>query len=126
MRISDWSSDVCSSDLADGILTAGQANFLVRAVRERQNILIAGGTSSGKTTLANALLAEIAATGDRGLVLEDTVELHCAARDPVPLRPLPGLESMTELAPATMRLGRDRVIVAEGAGGADPALVHVL
>src|SRR3546814_7766667 len=65
MRISDWSSDVCSSDLADGILTAGQADFLRRAVRERQNILIAGGTSTGKTTLANAFLAEIAATGDR-------------------------------------------------------------
>ena len=58
----------------------------MRAVRERQNILIAGGTSTGKTTLANALLAEIAATGDRVLVLEDTVELQCAARDHVPLR----------------------------------------
>jgi Flp pilus assembly CpaF family ATPase len=58
----------------------------VRAVRERQNVLIAGATSSGKTTLANALLAEIAATGDRVLVLEDTVELQCAARDHVPLR----------------------------------------
>ena len=50
-------------------------------MRERQNILIAGGTSTGKTTLANALLAEIAATGDRVLVLEDTIELQCAARD---------------------------------------------
>ena len=72
--------------VADGILTAGQAEFLRRAVRERQNILIAGGTSTGKTTLANALLAEIAATGDRVLVLEDTIELQCAARDHVPLR----------------------------------------
>jgi type IV secretion system protein VirB11 len=70
----------------DGMMTAAQAGFLVRAVRERQNILIAGGTSTGKTTLANALLAEIAATGDRVLVLEDTVELQCAARDHVPLR----------------------------------------
>ena len=70
--------------MADGILTAGQADFLRRAVRERQNILIAGGTSTGKTTLANALLAEIAATGDRVLVLEDTIELQCAARDHAP------------------------------------------
>src|SRR3546814_11741738 len=86
MRISDWSSDVCSSDLADGILTAGQADFLRRAVRERQNILIAGGTSTGKTTLANALLAEIAAMADRLLVLDDTIVLPCAPHDPVPTR----------------------------------------
>ena len=65
--------------VADGILSEEHADFLRRAVRERQNILIAGGTSTGKTTLANALLAEIAATGDRVLVLEDTIELQCAA-----------------------------------------------
>lgn len=85
--------------VADGILTTAQAEFLRRAVRERQNILIAGATSSGKTTLANALLAEIAATGDRVLVLEDTIELQCAARDHVPLRTRAGVVSMT----ATMR-----------------------
>ncbi|MGT9857896.1 ATPase, T2SS/T4P/T4SS family, partial [Citrobacter freundii complex sp. 2025EL-00205] len=79
--------------VADGILTTGQAEFLRRAVRERQNILIAGATSSGKTTLANALLAEIAATGDRVLVLEDTIELQCAARDHVPLRTRAGVVS---------------------------------
>ena len=89
--------------VADGILTAGQAEFL-RRVRERQNILIAGGTSTGKTTLANALLAEIAATGDRVLVLEDTIELQCAARDHVPLRTRAGVVTMTELVRATMRL----------------------
>jgi len=101
--------------VADGILTAGQAEFLRRAVRERQNILIAGGTSTGKTTLANALLAEIAATGDRVLVLEDTIELQCAARDHVPLRTRAGVVTMTELVRATMRLRPDRVIVGEGA-----------
>ncbi len=67
--------------MADQMMTAGRAEFLRHAVRERHNILIAAGTSTGKTTLANALLAEIAATGDRVLVLEDTVELQCAARD---------------------------------------------
>jgi type IV secretion system protein VirB11 len=83
--------------IEDGMMTAEQAGFLVRAVRERQNILIAGATSSGKTTLVNALLAEIAATGDRVLVLEDTVELQCAARDHVPLRTRRGVVSMQEL-----------------------------
>ena len=97
--------------VSDSILSLEQAEFLRRAVRERQNILIAGGTSTGKTTLANALLAEIASTGDRVLVLEDTVELQCAARDHVPLRTRAGVVSMTELVRATMRLRPDRVIV---------------
>ncbi len=111
--------------VADGILTTGQAEFLRRAVRERQNILIAGATSSGKTTLANALLAEIAATGDRVLVLEDTIELQCAARDHVPLRTRAGVVSMTELVRATMRLRPDRVIVGEVRGGEALDLVKV-
>lgn len=111
--------------IADGILSEEQAAFLRQAVRERQNILIAGGTSSGKTTLANALLAEIAATGDRVLVLEDTVELQCTARDHVPLRTLPGVVSMRELVRATMRLRPDRVIVGEVRGGEALDLIKV-
>ena len=93
--------------------------------RQRQNILIAGATSSGKTTLANALLAEIAATGDRVLVLEDTIELQCAARDHVPLRTRAGVVSMQELVRATMRLRPDRVIVGEVRGGEALDLVKV-
>jgi type IV secretion system protein TrbB len=100
----------------DGILTAGQAGFLRQAVRERLNILIAGGTSTGKTTLANALLAEIATTGDRVIILEDTVELQCAARDHVPLRTRAGVVSMAELVRSTLRLRPDRIIVGEVRG----------
>lgn len=58
--------------VAAGIMTAAQAAFLRRGVAERQNILVAGGTSTGKTTLVNALLAEIAQTGDRVVLIEDT------------------------------------------------------
>jgi type IV secretion system protein VirB11 len=111
--------------VVDGILSAEQADFLRRAVRERQNILIAGGTSTGKTTLANALLAEIALTGDRVLVLEDTIELQCAARDHVPLRTRAGVVSMQELVRATMRLRPDRVIVGEVRGGEALDLIKV-
>ena len=109
----------------DGVLAEGQAAFLRSAVRERQNILVAGGTSTGKTTLANALLAEIAATDDRVLVLEDTVELQCVAKDHVPLRARPGVVSMTELVRATMRLRPDRVVVGEVRGGEALDLVKV-
>ncbi|MFW5454120.1 P-type conjugative transfer ATPase TrbB [Thioalkalivibrio sulfidiphilus] len=111
--------------VSDSILSIEQAEFLRRAIRERQNVLIAGGTSTGKTTLANALLAEIAATNDRVLVLEDTVELQCAARDHVPLRTRAGVVSMTELVRATMRLRPDRVIVGEVRGGEALDLIKV-
>lgn len=102
--------------VADAILTAAQVAFLRGAVRERLNILIAGGTSTGKTTLANALLAEIAATGDRVIILEDTVELQCTADDYVPLRTRPGVVSMTELVRSTLRLRPDRIVVGEVRG----------
>ncbi|EKS9221495.1 Flp pilus assembly complex ATPase component TadA [Citrobacter freundii] len=94
-------------------------------VHRGRPLLTAGATSSGKTTLANALLAEIAATGDRVLVLEDTIELQCAARDHVPLRTRAGVVSMTELVRATMRLRPDRVIVGEVRGGEALDLVKV-
>lgn len=111
--------------VTDDMMTAVQAGFLVQAVRERQNILIAGGTSTGKTTLANALLAEIASTGDRVLVLEDTVELQCTAHDHVPLRTRAGVVSMQELVRATMRLRPDRVVVGEVRGAEALDLIKV-
>ena len=103
--------------VADGVLTAAQAVFLRHAVRERQNILIAGGTSTGKTTLANALLHEVAATGDRVIILEDTVELQCCADDHVPLRTRAGVVSMAELVRSTLRLRPDRIVIGEVRGG---------
>src|SRR3990167_9343205 len=59
---------------AAGVMTVGQAEVLRQAVAERRNILVAGGTSTGKTTLANALLAEVAKTSDRVVLIEDTRE----------------------------------------------------
>jgi type IV secretion system protein VirB11 len=103
--------------VADGVLSASQAVLLREAVRERCNIVIAGGTSSGKTTLANALLQEVAASGDRVIILEDTVELQCAAADHVPLRTRPGVVSMAELVRCTLRLRPDRIVVGEVRGG---------
>src|SRR5256712_8523117 len=71
-----------------GILTSAQQKVLLDGVRDRQNILIAGGTASGKTTLANALMREIVALGDpteRIVILEDTRQLQCEARNAVQL-----------------------------------------
>jgi type IV secretion system protein VirB11 len=102
--------------VSEQILTQFQADFLRYAVKMRLNILIAGGTSTGKTTLANALLQEVAATKDRVIVLEDTVELQCIAEDHVPLRTKPGVVSMTELVRSTLRLRPDRIVVGEVRG----------
>jgi type IV secretion system protein TrbB len=100
----------------DGVLSEVHCEFLRRAVHGRKNIVIAGGTSTGKTTLANALLAEIATTGDRVILLEDTVELQCQADDHVPLRTRAGVVSMAELVRSTLRLRPDRIVVGEVRG----------
>lgn len=64
---------------AAGIIMPEQAVALRLAVGARKNILVAGGTSTGKTTLTNALLAEVAKTSDRVVLIEDTRELQCKA-----------------------------------------------
>ncbi|MDF1628006.1 MAG: P-type conjugative transfer ATPase TrbB [Parvibaculaceae bacterium] len=94
-----------------------QADALRKAVRDRKNILVAGGTSSGKTTLTNALLAEIADCDERVILIEDTRELQCAARDCVALRTRAGAVSMADLVRSTLRLRPDRIIVGEVRGG---------
>ena len=105
-----------SDYVEDGIMTGADALVLKAAVAHRRNILIAGGTSSGKTTLANALLAEIAELSERIVILEDTRELQCEAADKVALRASPdvGLETLVR---STMRLRPDRIIVGEVRGG---------
>ena len=102
--------------VVDGTLTLLQADALRKAIIARRNILIVGGTGSGKTTLANALLSEIAETGDRVVILEDTRELQCAAPDKVSLRTQAGLVSMADLVRSTLRLRPDRIIVGEVRG----------
>src|SRR5712691_2531494 len=64
---------------AAGIMTIAQAEHLRGAIAQRRNVLVAGGTSTGKTTLVNALLAEVASTSDRVVLIEDTRELQCMA-----------------------------------------------
>ncbi|HEX8532928.1 MAG TPA: P-type conjugative transfer ATPase TrbB [Allosphingosinicella sp.] len=101
----------------DGVMSAEAARLLSLAASGRRNILIAGGTSSGKTTLANALLAEVAALGERVILIEDTRELQSAAPDTVALRTRPGVVTMADLVRSTLRLRPDRIIVGEVRGG---------
>ncbi|WP_454745890.1 P-type conjugative transfer ATPase TrbB [Ciceribacter selenitireducens] len=105
-----------SDYVAAGIMTQHQAEVLRLAVVKRKNILVAGGTSTGKTTLTNALLAEVAKTSDRVVLIEDTRELQCAAPNLVALRTKDGVASLSDLVKSSLRLRPDRIPVGEVRG----------
>lgn len=102
--------------VAAGIMSASQADSLRGAVADRKNILVAGGTSTGKTTLTNALLAEVAKTNDRVVLIEDTRELQCAAPNLVALRTKDGVASLSDLVRSALRLRPDRIPIGEVRG----------
>jgi len=102
--------------VAAGIMSAASADALAAAVTARANILVAGGTSTGKTTLTNALLAEVARTGDRVVLIEDTRELQCAAPNLVALRTKDGVASLSDLVRSVLRLRPDRIPIGEVRG----------
>ncbi|ESY71768.1 conjugal transfer protein TrbB [Mesorhizobium sp. LNHC252B00] len=102
--------------VAAGIMTVEQAEVLRAAVMARKNILVAGGTSTGKTTLTNALLAEVARTGDRVVLIDDTRELQCAAPNLVALRTKDGVASLSDLVRSSLRLRPDRIPIGEVRG----------
>jgi P-type conjugative transfer ATPase TrbB len=99
-----------------GIITLSQANALRDAVSGRANIIVAGATSSGKTTLANALLVEVARTADRVVIIEDTRELQCAAPNVVALRTRDGVAVLADLVRSALRLRPDRILIGEVRG----------
>jgi len=103
--------------VAGGTLTRTQCAALQSGVTERYNILIAGGTNTGKTTLANAVLREITDRfpSERLVVLEDTVELQCAARDHLALRTNRHV-TLADLVKSALRTSPNRIIVGEVRG----------
>lgn len=106
--------------VAQGIMTTEAVELIRAAVAERLNILIIGGTGSGKTTFANAVLAEPAFAGDRVVIIEDTPELQCAAPDCVQLftKAREPAVTMADLVKATLRLRPDRIVIGEVRDGA--------
>ncbi len=102
--------------VAAGIMASDQAEALRSGVAARANILVAGGTSTGKTTLTNALLAEVAKTDDRVVIIEDTRELQCTAPNLVAMRTKDGVASLSELVRSSLRLRPDRIPVGEVRG----------
>ena len=102
--------------VAAGIMSAEQAEILRQAVADRRNILVAGGTSTGKTTLTNALLAEVSKTSDRVVLIEDTRELQCAAPNLVAMRTKDGVATLSDLVRSSLRLRPDRIPIGEVRG----------
>src|SRR3546814_9911500 len=99
-------------------MSADQAVTLREAVAARANILVAGGTSTGKTTLTNALLAEVAKTQDRVVIIEDTRELQCAAPNLVAMRTKDGVATLSDLGRSSLRLRPDRIPIGQVRGPA--------
>ena len=101
---------------AVGIMRPDAAMALRQGVEARANILVAGGTGSGKTTLVNALLAEVAKTPDRIVLIEDTRELQCTAPNLVAMRTKDGVVSLSDLVRSSLRLRPDRIPIGEVRG----------
>ena len=102
--------------VVSGIMSEAQAALLRDGVAARANILVAGGTSTGKTTLTNALLAEVAGSSDRVVIIEDTRELQCTAPNLVALRTKDGVASLSDLVRSSLRLRPDRIPIGEVRG----------
>jgi type IV secretion system protein VirB11 len=103
-----------SDYVAAGILTPAGREVLEHAVRTHDNILIGGGTGSGKTTFANALVKLVAeGTSDRVHIVEDTPELQCSAPNRLQVLVQPGVHSWRDAIMAAMRFRPDRILVGE-------------
>jgi type IV secretion system protein TrbB len=100
-----------------GNLTGNMASIIKHAVKEKKNMLIVGGATSGKTTFANAVLAEMAIYNERIIIIEDTPELQCTADNFVCQRVIKGTVEMRDLVKSALRLRPDRIIVGEVRGG---------
>lgn len=100
----------------EGIMTEHQKDIITTAIKEKKNIVAAGGTKSGKTTLLNAILAEISKYDDRVIIIEDTPELQCAAKDKVQMRATRTF-TMADCLHQVLRMTPDRIVVGEVRGG---------
>lgn len=96
----------------NGVMSSRYCERIRKAVHSRQNILIAGGTGSGKTTLTNAILAEFAGSSERFVILEDTEELQCPAPNKYSLCATESV-MLKDLVESSLRLFPRRIVIGE-------------
>lgn len=99
------------------ILTAAQCEVIKKAVIDHRNILVIGGTGSGKTTLVNAIINQMvqSAPSERIFIIEDTGEIQCSAENCVQYHTTIDV-TMTQLLKTTLRMRPDRILVGEVRG----------
>jgi len=104
--------------IKQGRVPKAQADFLRECIKTKKNIIVAGGTKSGKTTFVNALIKETVklTPKDRIIIMEDTYEIQCGAENKERLVTLDGVITMQELVKASLRMRPDRIIVGEVRG----------
>lgn len=100
-----------------GLLSAKHEKVIKEAVRDHRNILVIGGTGSGKTTLINAIIHEMVLNDpdERIFILEDTGEIQCAAQNFVQYHTTLDV-NMTQLLKTALRMRPDRILVGEVRG----------
>lgn len=114
-----------------GALTPDAAQLLHAVVVVKQNVIVAGGTGSGKTSLLNALTAFIP-EDERIVVIEDTREVQCQQPHVVQMEARPpdargrGLVTIRDLFKATLRMRPDRIVVGEIRGAESLDLVQAM
>jgi type IV secretion system protein VirB11 len=102
--------------VAAGIMTEGQRQVIVRAVHERRNILVVGGTKSGKTTLTNSIIDEVRDLQQRVATIEKVLELQVRSKEWHSYRVIEGVHEAAQLVEACLRVAPDRIIVGEVRG----------
>ncbi len=100
-----------------GVLSRRHGDVIQVAVREHRNILVIGGTGSGKTTLINAIIHAMVQNDpdERIVILEDTGEIQCHASNSVQYHTTLDVD-MTQLLKTTLRMRPDRILVGEVRG----------
>jgi len=100
-----------------GIMTARQRDVLLTAIADRRNILVVGGTGSGKTTLVNALIDSMMSLFPhlRMFIFEDTAEIQCRAENCVQYHTTVDV-TMAKLLKISMRMRPDTILVGEVRG----------